>query len=316
MANDPDKSPGWMKSLVDLLVVVLIVTAAKTAIAEPFYVPSGSMEPTLLIGDELLATKYPYGYSSASLPSFITLRSSDRFLGALPERGDIVVFRYPGDRSQFWVKRVVGLPGDRIALRDGVVSINGTPAALKADGSGEVENDDGSRSRATRFIETLPRKGYRFIAPVNGTHPAPQPPVRRSAVMWVLAAVAGRAVAGPVEGLRDHAVTAAVAGEPQILSQVKQAYQLATEQETTGPLLHTAFQAALKAARRVASETAIQQRRVSIPSVAVADFAQQIFERFDDKNVLVIGAGEMAEEVIRPQPTRNIRQHHIGLSSA
>ena len=156
MANDPDKSPGWMKSLVDLLVVVLIVTAAKTAIAEPFYVPSGSMEPTLLIGDELLATKYPYGYSSASLPSFITLRSSDRFLGALPERGDIVVFRYPGDRSQFWVKRVVGLSGDRIALRDGVVSINGTPAALKADGSGEVENDDGSRPRATRFIETLP----------------------------------------------------------------------------------------------------------------------------------------------------------------
>ena len=90
-----------------------------------------------------------------------------------------------------------------------------------------------------------------------------------------------------------------VVGEPQILSQVKQAYQLAAEQQSTGPLMHAAFQAATKVARRVASETALQQRRVSIPSVAVADFAQQIFERFDDKNTLVIGAGEMAEETLR-----------------
>jgi glutamyl-tRNA reductase len=90
-----------------------------------------------------------------------------------------------------------------------------------------------------------------------------------------------------------------VVGEPQILSQVKQAYQLATRQEATGPLTHAAFQAALKVARRVAGETAIHQRRVSIPSVAVADFAQQIFERFDDKRILVIGAGEMAEETLR-----------------
>ena len=89
-----------------------------------------------------------------------------------------------------------------------------------------------------------------------------------------------------------------VVGEPQILSQVKQAYQLADEQQSVGPLLHAAFQAARKTARRVATETAIQQRRVSIPSVAVADFAQQIFERFDDKNTLVIGAGEMAEETL------------------
>jgi len=90
-----------------------------------------------------------------------------------------------------------------------------------------------------------------------------------------------------------------VVGEAQILSQVKQAYQLATEHECTGPLTHAAFQAALKAARRVAGETAVHQRRVSIPSVAVADFAQQIFERFDDKKTLVIGAGETAEETLR-----------------
>jgi glutamyl-tRNA reductase len=90
-----------------------------------------------------------------------------------------------------------------------------------------------------------------------------------------------------------------VLGEPQILAQVKQAYQAATERDTTGPLLHSAFQAAIRVARRVASETAIHQRRVSVPSVAVADFARQIFERFDDKETLVIGAGEMAEETLR-----------------
>ena len=90
-----------------------------------------------------------------------------------------------------------------------------------------------------------------------------------------------------------------VLGEPQILAQVKQAYQAALEQDNTGPLLHAVFQAALRVARRVAGETAIHQRRVSVPSVAVADFARQIFERFDDKQTLVIGAGEMAEETLR-----------------
>jgi len=90
-----------------------------------------------------------------------------------------------------------------------------------------------------------------------------------------------------------------VVGEPQILAQVKDAYQTAVQHDNTGPLLHAAFQAAIHVARRVATETAIHQRRLSIPSVAVADFAQQIFERFDDKQTLVIGAGEMAEETLR-----------------
>jgi glutamyl-tRNA reductase len=90
-----------------------------------------------------------------------------------------------------------------------------------------------------------------------------------------------------------------VLGEPQILAQVKEAYQAAAEQDNAGPLLHAAFQAALRAARRVAEETAIHQRRVSVPSVAVGDFARGVFERFDDKHVLVIGAGKMAAETLR-----------------
>lgn len=89
-----------------------------------------------------------------------------------------------------------------------------------------------------------------------------------------------------------------VVGETQILSQVKQAYELATRHQSAGPLTHAIFQAAVKAARRVATETSIHQKRVSIPSIAVAEFAKQIFDRFDDKDVLVLGAGEMAEETL------------------
>ena len=155
-AREKSRLRGWIKSVVDIVVIVLLVLAGKTAIAEPFYVPSGSMEPTLLIGDELLANKFAYGYSTASLPSFIVLPNTGRLFGALPQRGDVVVFRWPGDRSQVWVKRVIGLPGDRIALRDGRVIINGKPVGLRPDGTGEAENEDGTDVRAARYIETLP----------------------------------------------------------------------------------------------------------------------------------------------------------------
>jgi len=89
-----------------------------------------------------------------------------------------------------------------------------------------------------------------------------------------------------------------VLGEAQILSQVKQAYELARKIGSTGPITHGFFQAALRVARRVAGETELHRHRVSIPSVAIADFASRIFETFDDKRVLVIGAGKMAQETL------------------
>ncbi|HEV7659365.1 MAG TPA: signal peptidase I, partial [Allosphingosinicella sp.] len=125
-------------------------------LAEPFYVPSGSMEPTLLIGDALVASKFPYGYSMASLPLPIRVSTSSRIFGALPERGDVVVFRWPGDLSQTWVKRVIGLPGDRIEMNNGRLYINGVAAALRPDGSGDVEDDEGGLAASPRFVETLP----------------------------------------------------------------------------------------------------------------------------------------------------------------
>ena len=98
-----------------------------------------------------------------------------------------------------------------------------------------------------------------------------------------------------------------VVGEPQIVAQVKQAYDLAIRNQSTGPLTNLIFQAALKTARRVSGETSISQKRVSIPSVAVSEFAGQIFERFDDKRVLVIGAGEMGEETLRYLQDEGVR---------
>jgi signal peptidase I len=156
MTANVSRARAWTDSLISFGCVVLMITVAKIAIAEPYYVPSGSMEPTLLIGDELLATKYPYGYSTASLPASIVLPRTSRLFGALPERGDVVVFRWPGDASQVWVKRVIGLPGDRIALRSGRLSINGDPVGLRADGVGEAETESGRQMPAARFIETLP----------------------------------------------------------------------------------------------------------------------------------------------------------------
>jgi signal peptidase I len=150
------KARGWGAQILQLLGIVLVVFVAKGAFAEPFYVPSGSMEPTLLIGDALLATKFPYGYGTASLPIQINLPESGRVFGEPPKLGDVVVFRWPGDRSQAWVKRVVGLPGDRIQMRQGQLFINDRAASLKPDGMGEAEDDNGAVEPAHRYVETLP----------------------------------------------------------------------------------------------------------------------------------------------------------------
>ena len=156
--KDPASSKvyGWGAQILQFAGVVLLVFLAKGALAEPFYVPSGSMEPTLLIGDALLASKFPYGYGTASLPIQFNLPETGRVFGETPKLGDVVVFRWPGDRSQAWVKRVVGLPGDRIQMRQGQLFINDHAASLKPDGVGEAEDDNGGSEPAYRYVETLP----------------------------------------------------------------------------------------------------------------------------------------------------------------
>ena len=170
MAQRP-ANKGYLRSALELVGIVLAVFVAKAAIAEPFYVPSGSMEPTLLIGDELLAMKYPYGYGTASLPAFIVLPNSAHIMPGLPQRGDVVVFRWPGDRGQVWVKRVIGLPGDHISLSEGRVSINGEPVRIRPDGIGQAEIEDGSSVPARRYVETLPGGREHLIFKLSSLDP-------------------------------------------------------------------------------------------------------------------------------------------------
>ena len=121
----PAKKLDWGKEARELIVLVLIVLGVHSFIAKPFYIPSESMLPGLLVGDRLIVSKFPYGYSyvSPSLP--VIPPTPGRLFGRLPKRGDVVVVTAPtGDD---WIKRVIGLPGDTVQMRDGVLWLNGKP---------------------------------------------------------------------------------------------------------------------------------------------------------------------------------------------
>lgn len=124
---------------------------------QPFSIPSGSMAPTLMVGDYVFAAKYAYGYGRYSVP-FAPSWISGRVFAAAPEYGDIVVFRAPKDTSVDYVKRVVGLPGDRIQMRQGQLVLNDRPVtrvALEYGLAGTACNVDG-RVKVNRWRETLP----------------------------------------------------------------------------------------------------------------------------------------------------------------
>jgi signal peptidase I len=146
----------FVSTVGQLALVVVMVVLTRTVAAEAYYVPSGSMQPTLLIGDELMVSKFSYGYSRYSLPLGLGPASPERLFGRLPGRGDVVVFRLPRDPSQTYVKRVIGLPGDRLQMREGRLWINGTMLPVRREGVGPVEMEDGGSQLATREIETLP----------------------------------------------------------------------------------------------------------------------------------------------------------------
>src|SRR3974377_1170820 len=111
-----------IRVVIHALLVALVI---RTFLFQPFNIPSGSMEPTLLVGDYLFVSKYSYGYSHYSIPFSPPLFSGRLLAFHRPQRGDVVVFRLPTDTSVDYIKRVIGLPGDRIQLINGVVHING-----------------------------------------------------------------------------------------------------------------------------------------------------------------------------------------------
>jgi signal peptidase I len=148
------KEGGFAETIRVVFHALIIALVIRTFLFQPFNIPSGSMIPTLLVGDYLFVSKYSYGYTHYSLP-FSPPIFSGRVVGSQPTRGDVVVFRLPKDDSIDYIKRVIGLPGDRIQMIDGVLNINGTPVK-RARIDDFVTDEDGVVQRVKQYRETLP----------------------------------------------------------------------------------------------------------------------------------------------------------------
>ena len=153
----------------------LIAFGVRTAAFEPFNIPSGSMIPTLLIGDFLFVAKYAYGYSRHSLPWSLPLIPG-RVLYQQPERGDVVVFKLPSDGRTDYIKRVIGLPGDHVQLRDGILTINNTPVQRERVAD-FVEHNGGNIRGVAQYMETLPNGVKHRILEQSDSGPFDNTPV-------------------------------------------------------------------------------------------------------------------------------------------
>lgn len=122
----PKSRGGIGETTRSLAILFLVALLLRSLVFAPFSIPSGSMLPRMMIGDYLFVAKWPFGYSRYSFP-FSLAGFDGRVLSGAPERGDIVVFRYPGHGDDDYVKRVIGLPGDQVQLRDGRLVLNGVP---------------------------------------------------------------------------------------------------------------------------------------------------------------------------------------------
>jgi len=152
-----------MDTIKTIFWAIVLALGIRTIAYEPFNIPSGSMKPTLLIGDYLFVSKFSYGYSTYSLPFGVNLFDG-RIFESQPQRGDVAVFKLPTDTSKDYIKRIVGLPGDKIQVVDGILHINGT--AVKREKLGEFVSRDqnGSVQRTTKYMETLPNGVTHMIA--------------------------------------------------------------------------------------------------------------------------------------------------------
>ena len=156
-------SGGYVETVKTVVYAILIALGIRSFLFEPFHIPSGSMIPTLLVGDYLFVEKYAYGYSHFSFP-FSPNLFSGRIFGSDPDRGDVVVFKLPSDTSTDYIKRIVGLPGDRIQMKQGVLWINGQP--VKRERVADYLDEDGRA--VTQYIETLPNGVSHPILEMNG----------------------------------------------------------------------------------------------------------------------------------------------------
>ncbi|OJW53926.1 MAG: signal peptidase I [Alphaproteobacteria bacterium 41-28] len=140
-----------------LIYAIILAVLIRTFWLQPFHIPSGSMIPTLLIGDNLFVSKTAYGYSRFSIPFGGEINYfSGRIWAGEPKLGEIVVFRSVVEPNTDYIKRVVGLPGDRIQMKEGILYINDVRCPLEPHGEFKTVNDDGTVLVASQFVETLP----------------------------------------------------------------------------------------------------------------------------------------------------------------
>jgi signal peptidase I len=172
------KTNGLVETAKTVGYAVVIAIVVRTAAYEPFNIPSGSMIPTLLIGDYLFVSKFSYGYSRYSLPFSLPFIPGRIFFSA-PERGDVVVFKLPLDNKTDYIKRIVGLPGESIQVRGGILHINGRP--VKRERAEDLITRAGGVNyrREQRYIETLPNGRTHFILEISDDAPGDNTPKYR-----------------------------------------------------------------------------------------------------------------------------------------
>ncbi|HAW33046.1 MAG TPA: signal peptidase I [Alphaproteobacteria bacterium] len=146
---------GFWETTKTVVYAVVIALFVRTFFAEPFSIPSGSMIPTLLVGDYLFVSKMSYGYSRHSLPLSLPL-IKNRIFYTEPKRGDVIVFKMPSDNKTDYIKRLIGLPGDRIQVREGRLYINGDMVDRQSAGEYVMRDPRGKALRFEKYIETLP----------------------------------------------------------------------------------------------------------------------------------------------------------------
>ncbi len=150
-----EKEESFADTIKTIIYAVLIAVFIRTFMFEPFKIPSGSMYPTLYVGDFLFVSKYTYGYSKHSLPFSMPLFDGRIWTDA-PERGDVVVFKEPQYNRTDYIKRVIGLPGDKIKLEKGRLYINGKLVEREQIEDFVLHDKYGNVERYRQYVETLP----------------------------------------------------------------------------------------------------------------------------------------------------------------
>ena len=153
--SEKNAEKEWMEMVKTAFWAFLLAMIIRTVLYEPFNIPSGSMKPNLLVGDYLFVSKYSYGYSRYSMPiSIVPLEG--RIWSDEPKRGDVAIFKLPSDKKTDYIKRVIGLPGDTVQVRSGLLYLNGQVVPREYVETTEVSDRFGNESTLKTYLQTLP----------------------------------------------------------------------------------------------------------------------------------------------------------------